>query len=78
MKSLGYHTPHEYLFGETPNLLALQFAFWEQIIYSILTKMPETKEKIGQFLGIADYVGNALTYWLYVPETGQIIAWSCV
>ena len=40
--------------------------------------MPEIKEKIGQFLGIANYVGDALTYWFYFPETGKIIVQSCV
>ena len=39
--------------------------------------MLEIKDKIGQFLGIANYVGDALTYWLYVPETRQTIAQSC-
>ena len=40
--------------------------------------MPETKEKIGQFLVTSDYIGDTLTYWLYILETGKAITWSCV
>ena len=65
-------------FGETPDLSALQFAFLKQVVYSIFTKMLETKEKIDQFLGIADYIGDALTNQLYILEIRQIIAQSCV
>ena len=78
MKSLGYCTPYEDLFEKTLNLSALQFTFWEQVVHFIPTKMLETKDRIDQFLGIADYIGDALTYWLYIPEIGQIIAQSCV
>ena len=57
IKSLGYITPHEYIFGDTPDLSVLQFEFWEKLLYlDPLSKFPKSREKIGRFLGITDYV----------------------
>ena len=78
VKFLGYRTPHEYLFGKTPDLSALQFSFWEWVIYAFPEACtPEVKEAIGHFLGIAEYVEDAFTFWL-LADNGQIIACSCV
>ncbi|MGH7973894.1 MAG: hypothetical protein ACREBR_00110, partial [bacterium] len=77
-KSLGYITPYEYARGETPDLSVLQFNFWEQLYYlDPLSRFPQPSERPGRFLGIADYIGDAMTYWI-LNEKNQIIARSCV
>ncbi|MGH7954783.1 MAG: hypothetical protein ACREOZ_02360 [Gloeomargaritales cyanobacterium] len=77
-KSLGYITPYEYARGETPDLSILQFKFWEQLFYlDPLSRFPQPSERPGRFLGIADYVGDAMTYWI-LNEKEQVIARSCV
>ncbi|MGH3055170.1 MAG: hypothetical protein ACRDL7_09360, partial [Gaiellaceae bacterium] len=76
--SLGYITPYEYLIGETPDLSILQFEFWEPLLYlDPLSRFPQPSEKGGRFLGIAEYVGDSMTYWI-LPENEQSIARSCV
>ncbi|MGH3054113.1 MAG: hypothetical protein ACRDL7_03945, partial [Gaiellaceae bacterium] len=78
IQSLGYITPYEYLVGDTPDILALQFSFWEPLFYlDPLSHFPQPSERAGRFLGIAEYVGDAMTYWV-LNEQKQVIARSCV
>ena len=37
---------------------------------------PNSKEKAGRFVGIAENVGDALTFWVLTEDTGQLIARS--
>ncbi|MGH3054321.1 MAG: hypothetical protein ACRDL7_05015, partial [Gaiellaceae bacterium] len=77
-KSLGYITPYEYAIGETPDISALQFMFWQPLFYlDPLSRFPQPTERGGRFLGIAEYVGDAMTYWI-LGENEQVIARSCV
>ncbi|MGH7954766.1 MAG: hypothetical protein ACREOZ_02270 [Gloeomargaritales cyanobacterium] len=75
--SLGYITPHEYLFGETPDLSALQFDFWQKIYYLCPSQFPEPREAIGHFLNIAENVADTMTYNL-LTSNDTIVARSCV
>ncbi|MGH7955007.1 MAG: hypothetical protein ACREOZ_03515, partial [Gloeomargaritales cyanobacterium] len=77
-KNLGYITPYEFARGETPDISVLQFEFWESLFYlDPLSRFPQPTEQGGRFLGIAEYVGDAMTYWI-LSDTNQVIARSCV
>jgi hypothetical protein len=39
---------------------------------------PNSKEKAGRFVGIAENVGDALTFWILTEDTQQLIARSVV
>ena len=63
-RRLGWKTPMEKAFGVTPDISALlQYAFYEPIYYhDSETSFPHTREHAGRFLGIAENIGDALTY----------------
>ena len=80
MESLGWRTPMELALGGTPDLSALlQFRFYEPVYYHdpIGNKFPDTKEKIGHFVGIAENKGDELTFWI-LTGTGSVISRSVV
>ena len=63
---LSYCTPMEVLTGQTPDISPmLSFYFWEPVYYlnpSDDSYPSATKEKLGHFVGIAESVGDAMTY----------------
>jgi hypothetical protein len=62
---LGWCTPTELLLGYTPDItVLLQFYFYEPVYYQELDgKFPQDpKECLGRFVGIAETVGNAITF----------------
>jgi len=79
---LGYRTPMEALTGQTPDISPLlSFYFWEPVYYMEPTEdaYPSgTKEKLGRFVGIAESVGDALTYKILTDDTKKIIYRSTV
>ena len=80
MESLGWRTPMEMALGGTPDLSALlQFKFYEPVYYHdpIGNKFPETTEKIGYFVGIAENKGDELTFWV-LTGNGSVIARSVI
>ena len=66
--------------GETPDISNLiQFHWYERVYYyDPLTSFPESKEKLGRFVGIAENVGDTLTYKILTEKTEQIICRSVV
>jgi hypothetical protein len=76
--SLGNKTPTEVAFGETPDISdILQFTFYQPVYYHAPNApYPSTEEKLGRFLGIADSVGDDLTFWILTDDTDQVIARS--
>ena len=70
MEQLNWRTPQEMALGETPDLLALmQFAFYEPVYYlDEAASYPETKEKLGWFLGPAEHCGDDLTFWILTSK----------
>jgi hypothetical protein len=78
-EQLNWRTPHEMALGETPDLSALlQFAFYEPVYYlDDDTSYPETKEKLGHFLGPAEHCGDELTFWILTSKK-TVIARSVV
>jgi len=79
---LEYCTPIEALTGQTPDISALlSFHFWEPAYYLDLTdeEFPSTtKEKSGRFAGIAESVGDAMTYKILADDTKQVLYQSTV
>jgi hypothetical protein len=64
-ESLENGTPLEILTGSTPDIsVLLQFHFWEPIFYCLedATFPSDGTKQRGRFVGIADSVGDALTY----------------
>jgi hypothetical protein len=79
MPSLGWKTPIERDFGDTPDISnLLQFSLWELVYYWTPAKgFPSTREAIGHFVGIAENIGDFMTYYV-LTDTGQVLARSQV
>jgi hypothetical protein len=79
-ESLGWKTPHEKRHGYTPDISALlAFHFFEKIYYldAELT-YPQSNERAGYWLGVADNVGDCLTYYILTDDKHQVLARSVV
>ena len=77
-KKLNNKTPIEVAFGVTPDISNLiQFYFYQPVFFLDTNKpsFPKSKELFGHWVGIADNVGDALTYLILTPNN-QIIARS--
>ena len=63
-KALNNKTPHEAMFGETPDISAIIQFSWLQLVlyYNKMASYPNPKEELGHFVGIAINVGDALTF----------------
>jgi hypothetical protein len=80
-ESLDHRTPLEVLTGSTPDIsVLLQFHFWEPVYYRIedATFPSGGTEQQGHFVGIADSVGDALTYKILNDRTNRILYRSSV
>ena len=74
--SLGWKTPLQALMGTTPDITALlQFSFWERVYYHVDdSSFPsDSTERPGRFVGIAETVGDAMTYKIYTEDTHKMI-----
>ena len=78
LESLSDKTPHEAMFGETPDISnLLQFQFFEPVYYyDPNVPYPASKEAMGHFVGIAENVGDVMTFYILTGDTGQVIARS--
>lgn len=79
-KSLNWLTPIEVAFGYTPDISALlKFIFWEEVYFlESETSFPQSKERLGRFVGVADSMGDAMTFLIYNQDTDKIIGRSVV
>jgi hypothetical protein len=80
-KALDYKTPHEVLLGNTPDISELfDFEFYQPVQYmdNPEVKFPQLKTKLGQWLGIATSVGQALCYYILLTANGTVITRSTV
>lgn len=76
---LNWRTPFEKAFGTTPDISPyFQFRFWDSVYYYENVSFPNSNEKIGYWLGVTRNCGDALTYYIYVLETHQVIARNVV
>ena len=57
----------------------LQFVFWERILYlDHQGSFPDSKERLGYFVGCSSHVGDELTYLIYDDQSKQIVSRSVV
>jgi hypothetical protein len=70
----------EACFGTTPNISGLLlFTFFEKVYYlDAESPFPESKEKPGWFVGVAENIGDAMTFWVLPEDTEQLIARSVI
>ena len=68
------------LTGEMPDISPIQFFFWEPVYYHDPTAPfpSESTEKKGRFVGVAENVGDSLTFKILTDDTNQIIYRSTV
>ena len=69
--SLNNRTPIEWLLGYTPDItVLLQFQFWEPVYYAKYdAKFPsDSTEALGRYVGIAESVGNAMTFKILTAD----------
>ena len=78
-ESLDWKTPFEKRHGYTPDISAyLLFPFWDKIYYlDTEQKYPYTKELPGHFLGVAENVGDALTFNI-LAQNQQVLTRSVI
>jgi hypothetical protein len=78
-ENLNWRTPFEKRHGYTPDISAyLLYPFWDKIYYlDTEQKYPYTKELPGHFLGVADNVGDALTFYI-LAQNQQVLARSVI
>ena len=73
-------TPHQFRHGETPDISPLlQFSFYERVLFLDHEKnWPSSPERSGRRVGIAENVGDAMTFWILDDQSKQILARSVV
>jgi len=78
--ALNWRTPIEACYGITPDISPLLlFTFFQQIYYlDSEIPFPNSKEKLGRFVGIAENVEDALTFWIWTEDTEKLIARSVI
>ena len=80
-ESLTWRTPTEVAFGTIPDISAvLHFRWWEPVYYldDDGNWPSDSKEKKGHWVGVADNVGDVLTWWVLTDDTLQVIPRSVV
>ena len=79
-ETLDWRTPIEVATGETPDISNLLQFHWYQKVYYYDPKSsyPKPKEKLGYFVGIAENVGDTLTYKILTDDTREVIFRSVV
>ena len=71
--------PIQGLTGSTPDISPLlRFYFWQEVYYKIDDSdyPSESREAIGNFVGIAEHVGHAMTYKILTKDTKKVICRS--
>ncbi len=69
---------NRWVYGHTPDISSLcEFDFYDPIWYYDPNTFPEDKRYVGQWLGEAHKIGQAMCYWV-LTSTGKLIARSTV
>ena len=73
-------TPRQRRTGVTPDISPwLQFTFWQPILYlDNENSWPSTRERVGRWLGVAENIGDFLTYWIFDDQSRRVLARSVV
>ncbi len=79
-ETLNWQIPHTVHHGDTPDISAyLMFQFYEKVLYlDCESSFPSSKELPGYFVGVADNVGDKLTFRILTEDTRQVICRSVV
>ena len=78
-ESLSWSTPYECAFGQKPEISALlAFLWWEPVYFSSPGSYPDTKERSGRMVGIAEHQGDAMTWLIFDDITLQDITRSAL
>ena len=76
---LNWRTPIEKRHGYTPDISAfLMYQFYEPVYFRIHDKDKRSPERLGRWVGVDKHIGDALTFKIYDPSTGEIVARSLV
>ena len=76
----GEMCPRQFRTGVTPDISPwLQFTFWQPILYlDSEQSWPASKERSGYWLGVAENIGDFLTFWILDSQTKQVLARSVI
>ena len=80
-QSLHWKTPHEALYGQTPDISCLtRFQFWDEVYFPRHDPgFPSDTEEIkGRWVGFSKNVGNAMTWKVLNTETDRVLERSRV
>ncbi|MGH7974356.1 MAG: reverse transcriptase domain-containing protein [bacterium] len=71
---LKQRTPVEVAFGNTPDISnLLQYHWFAKVyVYDNIVSFPDTKERLGHYVGPAENCGDALTHKVYMLDTEKI------
>ena len=78
---LKNRTPIEVATGIKPDVSCfLNYHWWQPVYYlDDNGEFPsESKEKLGRWCGVAENIGDTLTYWMLTDDTEQLIARSVI
>ena len=77
-ESLGWKTPKTVRFGRTFDISAyLEYQFYERVYYlEFESTFPESRELAGYWVGVAENVGDALTYYILTEDHQSVVARS--
>ena len=73
-------TPYQFRHGVPPDISPLlQFTFFQKVLYlDHEHSWPSTRERAGRWVGIAENIGDAMTYWILDEQSKQVLARSVV
>ena len=75
-RSLGWRTPHEKMFHETPDISVFRFPFYCPIwFYTLRNAFPSQKMMAARFLGIERRSGDAFCYIIVTKPDNPDDAW---
>jgi len=79
-ESLGFITPTQIACGYVPDVSSLlHFHWWQPVYYAEHEgTFAKSKEKLGRWVGVAENVGDVLTWWILTDDTKQVIPRSMV
>src|SRR6476646_8586308 len=79
--ALGGMSPHQKMYGVIPDVSPyLMFHWYQPVRYALNSNssLSTMNERAGYMMGVADGVGDALTWWILDDETNRLVARSVV
>ena len=74
LESLQGKTPLEIATGIRPDISSVLNYHWWQPVYYLDDdgSFPQSKEKRGRWVGVAENIGDTLTYWILTNDTEKV------